>query len=197
MKFHKTLCKNSHKYRLHILPDFWFEYKNMKKHINRIKTTYPSLITNTEKQTDDECCICLEQEQLMNMICCNQNIHYTCFMKNIMYNTTCPLCRSDIATINKNKQTEKHYFDAEILSLLSNIQLNILKVETVYAKKLIANTRIMKKYCHLNYLAVMKTCKKIKKHLHIDVLQYFTDIMSTHCILQLYNEKDTVSCALS
>jgi hypothetical protein len=179
---------NIAKYRHCILSEHWFEYKFIKKCINNAKEYHPDIIDESE-----ECCICLENKQLMHMLCCKQPIHYTCLLQTIAYNESCPLCRSNVFEYILHNQ--KH-FDAQILSLLSHIQLNIMKIQRIVNMKLIKNPMILEKYCHINYTAVIKICKKIRKKLDIDVSQYFIEFMHKTNVLKCKETKQT-SCSLS
>jgi hypothetical protein len=50
----------------------------------------------------------------------------------------------------------------------------------------------MKKYCEMNYIAIMKTCKKIKKYINIDSFKYFKDIIDEKNILKIQKKHENI-----
>lgn len=171
MKFNKTIQKYKVQYSNKIPTHYWFDYKHIKKLIKQ---------TNSyESVSQDECCICLESNtNLMTTFCCHQNIHHTCFVHTMAFSKAplCPLCRADIANaIQYDKDNTKQVFDANIISIISYIHLNMMKIKDVCEKKLIQNTELMKKYKKINHTALIKICKKMNKHLHVNTVQYFLD----------------------
>ena len=109
----------------------------------------------------------------------------------------CPLCRANIHEyINKKLETRRQKLDADILSLFSRIHLDIIKIENVYNRRLIINFITLQKYCHINYKAIIKICKKIKKSLHIDIVDYFTGMLNKKGIIKPKESRHS-SCILS
>lgn len=193
MKFNKTLRKYAEKYGKHIPVDKWFDYKGVKKQIKYILQTFPDEVA-VHPDIPDECCICLENSSnMMNMFCCNQCIHYSCFILSIVYSTyLCPLCRTDCIQYFRDTSTDcKHLFNIKIVTLLCSVFLNINKIEEVYRMSHTKNSDIMAKYCSINYTAVIKISKKIGKCLKIDMREFFLNIMKKKNILQPYNESHT------
>jgi len=192
MKFNKVLKAYIHKYKDTIKDDkMWFDYKAAKKTIKKILITYPEFkeyIFTSENPETDSCCICLDNKDLMKTLCCKHYIHHRCLMHTLVYcNSSCPLCRQDIikAYFNKNLDREslsgEQKFHLDVLSLVGIIHLNITRIETVYNQ--IQNTKIRNRYCDINYMAVIKIAKKIHKYLHIDVVDYYIQIMRKKGIL--------------
>jgi hypothetical protein len=136
--------------------------------------------------------------QLMQMFCCHQYIHHTCVMQlSACCGLLCPLCRANIHEyINKKLETRRQKLDADILSLFSRIHLDIIKIENVYNRRLIINFITLQKYCHINYKAIIKICKKIKKSLHIDIVDYFTGMLNKKGIIKPKESRHS-SCILS
>ena len=42
----------------------------------------------------DECCICLESNNLVTLKTCGHRFHYNCIQKWLIYKNTCPICRA-------------------------------------------------------------------------------------------------------
>ena len=42
----------------------------------------------------DECCICLESENLVTLKTCGHHFHYNCIQKWLTCKNTCPICRT-------------------------------------------------------------------------------------------------------
>lgn len=196
MKFNKYFQHEINKYKDTISPQLWFEYKGIKKRIKTILKNYKDIYEKNNQGDDELCIICMEdnkEKKLMKSFCCNYYIHYTCQMKTITKcSCNCPICRKYIIENLSNITNEFDLYNNEILSLLSYIQLNIIKIETVYLKKLIVNERSMKRYRELNYIAIMKICKKIKKYIDIDSLQYFKDIIDEKKILKIQKKHENI-----
>jgi len=186
MKFNKYLREHTLKYNKYINPNDWFAYKFIKKLIKKTVRQYPDFINTFPSYSDSEsCCVCLDNENLMKTFCCHNYIHHKCMVHTLAFSTSgCPLCRSDIATAIKYDATyPREKFDGDIISIISHIHLNILRIENICKSKLITNSKMLKKYKQINYTAVIKICKKINKYLHIDVRQYFKDIILKNKIL--------------
>jgi hypothetical protein len=199
MKFNKTLRNYTKKYAYCVSPQYWFDYKSMKKYLKKIKIDYGDIIqTHFDSSTETECCICLEGTQLMQMFCCKQYIHHKCIIHlSTSCGFSCPMCRANIHEyISIKLETRQQKLDAAILSLLSRIHLDIIKIENVYNRRLIINLITLQKYCHINYTAIIKICKKIKKSLHIDILNYFIDVLNKNGIIKPC-ESQHHSCVLS
>lgn len=185
MKFNKTLRAQMTKYK-HIIPNqYWFEYKDIKKIIKQL-SNYNSY--NQKEHETNECCICLDSRNLMSTFCCNQPIHHECLIRCILSNNVspiCPLCRQDMMNYFQNASMIKdlqHKHNLQIISMLGKIHLNILKIENVY-NKLQVKKKIVKTYVSYNHKAILKICKKIKKHLHHDFTRYFQEIMAKNNII--------------
>ena len=198
MKFNRTLQGYITKYRYSIPPHFWFDYKKLKKQLKCIKNEFNDIINNN-KPENDECCICLEGGKLMHMFCCKQYIHHKCLINVFAYSTVlCPLCRANVHEYMASKlETKEQKFNAAILSLLSNIYINIIKIENIYNRKLITNPTILQKYCHINYTAIVKICKKIKKCLHIDIQDFYINIVNKNGIIKPPKEREHHYCIVS
>jgi len=197
MKFNRTLRGYITKYKYSIPQQCWFDYKMLKKQLKQIKKEYRNIIQPSNN--NGECCICLEEGYLMEMFCCKQFIHHKCLV-HVFASTTilCPLCRANIHEymISKSK-THQQKLDTTILSLLSNIYLNIMKIENVYNNKIILNPKILEKYCSINYTAIIKICKKIKKCLYIDVLDLYIGIINKRKIIKPLESSEHHKCIIS
>ena len=149
MKFNRTLRGYITKYRYTISPQFWFDYKMLKKQLKHIKKGFHDINDNNINQENDECCICLEGGPLMQMFCCKQYIHHKCLVHVFASSTIlCPLCRANVHEHMTSKlETNEQKYNAAILSLLSNIYINIIKIENIYNRNLITNPVILQKYC--------------------------------------------------
>jgi hypothetical protein len=182
MKFNKELEDYINKYKKYINADKWFSYKKFKKQLKSIIFKYPDIIKNIKNNIynydNEECCICLENKNLMKTFCCHNYIHHKCLVHSLTYsNSYCPLCRSIInRTINCNINDNKERFDAEILGLVSNIHLNIINIETYYYNNRVSN-KILNEYIKINKKAIIKICKKIDKRLGINIRDYFIKII--------------------
>jgi len=186
MKFNKYMRYHIVKYNKYINQKAWFDYKFIKKQIKRIMRQYPMYINSFTYYSDnDSCCVCLESDNLMMTFCCHNYIHHKCLVHTLAFSTPgCPLCRTDIAKAIKCNATEpREKFDADIISIISHIHLNIMRVENIIQQKLITSSKVLKMYKKMNYTAVTKICKKFNKYLHIDVRQYFKDFVEKHAIL--------------
>jgi hypothetical protein len=107
--------------------------------------------------------------------------------------------KNNKAEISNNNSKGLSIFDKynmTILSLISNICLNIIKIENIYQEQLVHNRHILHKFCHINYIAVEKICKKILKLLHIDVRNYFENIMLKKNIIKKYTKHSLLSYLL-
>jgi len=134
------------------------------------------------------------------MFCCKQYIHHKCVIHLSASNSLlCPMCRANIHEhISTKLESRQQKLDAAILSLLSSIHLDIIKIESVCNKRLIINTITLQKYCHINYIAIIKICKKIKKSLNIDILNYFIDVLNKNAIIKPCKSiNEHRSCVLS
>jgi hypothetical protein len=176
MKFGKEL-KSFIQSQHNINNDYWFEYKFIKKELKNIVINYPNIINNIKtykyNYDNNECCICLENKNLMKLFCCQNFIHHNCLVNSLAFcNTNCPLCRKTIQNVlTYHKNNIKECFDIEILSLISIIHKNIIKIEEYC--KYNADNKFIKDYKKLNYKAIIKICKKIKKSIAIDLNDYF------------------------
>lgn len=184
MKFNKKLNKIVEKNKLYIPYDFWFNYKGFKKVLNDIKRLNKAEQKEIASDTEDCCCICLENDNTMQTFCCKNCIHHTCLFRVLSSNiASCPICRADIYKVLKFTN-EREYYNAKVISLISMIQLNINRIEDVVRQKYIFNHKYMKIFIQYNRLAIIKMCKKIDKNLHISCKQYFIDVMDKHGILK-------------
>lgn len=185
MKFNRTLQGYITKYSYSISPQHWFDYKMIKKQLKRIKKEFPNA-NNNNNQENNECCICLEEGKLMQLFCCKQYIHHKCLVHVFASSTIlCPLCRANVHEhITSKLETNEQKYNVAILSLLSNIYINILKIENIYNRKLITNPIVLEKYCNINYTAIIKICKKINKCLHIDILDFYLNIINKNGIIK-------------
>ena len=130
------------------------------------------------------CCICFENDNLMKTFCCHNEIHHTCFVQCMAFcSSSCPLCRTEIVqAIKCDPNNKKEKFDTEIISLISNIHLNIMNIESV-CREFKIKSKFLQKYKKMNQNAILKICKKVKKYLHIDIKQYFLDFMNKNKII--------------
>lgn len=173
MKFSKELKIYMARYNKYVSNDEWFEYKNIKKELKQIVSCYPRIITNikTYKYNFDhkECCVCLENTNLMNTFCCHNHVHHKCLVKSLAFsNMLCPLCRSSIdKVLSNNKYDEKECFDSNVLSLIAKIYQNKIKIENYYKNNI--DNKIIKEYKNINNKAIVKICKKINKKIAIDI----------------------------
>ncbi len=198
MKFNKELNKYIQKYKKQIPPSYWFHYKSFKKIIKHCLVLQKDIQIHYSA-TDDSCCICLDNEHLMQTFCCKQNIHHICYINTVLYTSDlCPMCRKPISDYFavQNALSIFDKYNMTILSLISNICLNIIKIENIYQEQLIHNSHILHKFCHINYIAVVKICKKILKLLHIDVRNYFENIMLKKNIIKKYTKQSLLSYLL-
>jgi hypothetical protein len=176
MKFGKEL-KSFIQSQNNISYENWFEYKSIKKCVNNIIINYPNIINNIKtykyNYDNNECCICLENKNLMKLFCCHNFIHHKCLVNSLAFcNSNCPLCRKTIHNVLAyDKNNIKECFDIEVISLIGIIHKNILKIEE-YCKNNTDN-KFIKDYKKLNYKAIIKICKKIKKSIAIDLKDYF------------------------
>jgi len=174
MKFGKELGTYILKYKDYICGDKWFNYKIVKKIIKNISIIYPNIINNIKtykyNYDNEECCICLENRNLMQTFCCHNYIHHNCLVKSLAFsNPQCPLCRITIKKVLLyNVRDKKESFDSEILSLIGRLYQEIEKIKSCN-KELIKNKNIIKIYKDINLKAIIKICKKIKKMLAIDI----------------------------
>ena len=186
MKFNKELRKYADKYKNKINSTYWFDYKLIKKLIKNALCKYPQFIASLpSKHPDESCCICLENDNLMLTFCCHNYIHHACMIHALAFcNSSCPLCRTDIRNaIEYNPTNNKEKFDSEIMAIISNIHLGIMRIENICNQKLITHPKLLQKYKKMNHTAIIKICKKIYKYLHIDVMQYFLDVIHKHGVL--------------
>jgi hypothetical protein len=192
MKFNKKLTGVINKYSKHIHPEYWFDYKRLKKILNE---TYRLLHTLKSREapndtSEDICCICLEPDNLMPTFCCHNSIHHVCLVKVLCsFVASCPMCRASIekALVFHN---DREYYDTRILTLISVIQLNINKVENIYKQNCIPD-KYLRKYCYYNYIAVIKISKKIDKYLHSNIKGHFTEVIKNTNIFKELQEDDT------
>jgi hypothetical protein len=193
MKFNKELDKVTHQYKYTIPKEHWFEYKKLKKLLkkavnimnNKLKYN-PYAIQNYEEDSDDTCCICLENDKLMKLFCCNNFIHHTCLVQVLTSRIPCcPMCRCDILkVITYESDDDLKELNATILSIISVIHLNINKIEYICNSNIIKNQKLLTLYRHWNYIAVIKICKKIEKHLALkNIKEYFLNVMKKNNIL--------------
>lgn len=199
MKFNKVLNKHIEEYK-HIVPSvYWFEYKKIKKLLNKVleiqKHITPA-ITDTSVSESADCCICLENTApMMQTFCCHNVIHHKCIVDSILHTSiTCPLCREDFQQYFKNPPTTRCQaaIDCNVLSMISWIYLNIMKIENVWKHNWITDEKIKQHYITQNYTALIKICKKIKKCINIDLQDYFLDIVKKHKILPEYTTSVSV-----
>lgn len=201
MKFSKELLNNIQKYKNYIPKEHWFNYKMFKKKLKHLVLEHYLLIhqrnllnskdnLNDEKYKThmtnneyDECCICLESSNLMKTFCCHNYIHHHCLVHTFTYaGMNCPLCRTPIQeSIKFNPQNEQESLDAGILSLISCIHLEMMRIHHIcnnqLKESLISRHHILKQFYNINMLAVTKICKKIDKQLHINIKPYFLNII--------------------
>jgi len=178
MKFNKKLLSVIEKYKKHIPPQHWFDYKRLKK---LLKDAYALKSSSKDPYNDrnndeDICCICLENDNLMKTFCCHNTIHHTCFVKVLCQTIAkCPMCRAPIEkTLIYHNDAE--CYNSKIIGLISVIQLNINKIEDIYKKKLVPK-KYLRKYCYYNYTAIVKITKKIDKYLHTNIKEHFREII--------------------
>lgn len=186
MKFSKALQQHVHQYYTNdFIPiEYWFQYKKYKKILNTIKKHNLELYRDFGDGT--ECCICLETNvPMMQTFCCHNLIHHKCFIQSILSTSTaCPLCRTDVVQFFRQQpKTNEECVNYNVLALISNIYLDIIKIEDVCNNMLIVSEKIRQHYIQLNYTALTKICKKIKKYTSIDLKDYFIDIINKHNIL--------------
>lgn len=188
MKFNKTLTEQIRKYETDIPVLLWFNYKDIKKRIKYLRRLYPD-IGSSETNSEDCCCICLEQTgNMMHTFCCNHPMHYQCFIEAQMKSSElCPLCRNNNGDYfgtccRKPLVTQKQHFDAKILEIISMIILNIMRIENI-CRVITINHKIMLKYREVNYVAVVKIAKKINKYLKVDLREYLLSVMRRTNIL--------------
>jgi hypothetical protein len=164
----------------------YVDYKNLKKLIKNIIENYSDIITynsNIIYNTDDECCICLDNKNLMKTFCCHNYIHYTCFIDSMMNcSQSCPYCRCNLKDSIKYKNKLEEY-DACIISLLSVIHIYLYDIERYCKNNSIKDYDTLVKYKQLNYIAIIKICKKINKKLNIDCKKYFINYIQNHTSL--------------
>lgn len=186
MKFCKELKRHMDFYYIHncIPYQYWFGYKKYKKCLKQIKALY-----EIEPHSSDllsQCCICLESNTpMMKTFCCNNSIHHQCFIESILHTSThCPLCRIDVTKFftepAKNQQDHLNY---NVLSLISNIYLDIIKIENICTNMFILGKTVRQHYIQLNYIALTKICKKIQKYTIINLKDYFINIINKRNIL--------------
>lgn len=187
MKFNKLLRQYIAKFEKDVPELRWFNYKGIKKRIKYLMETYPDICASNKLiQDNDGCCICLERTGcMMNTFCCNNAIHYSCFI-DVVHKTShlCPLCRKNNAEyfMNNGLVGPQQHFDAKILEIISTIMLNIMNIEHL-SKIITKNHKIIRKYRELNFVAVVKIAKKIHKYLNIDIREYIALIMKKNNIL--------------
>jgi hypothetical protein len=86
MKFNKYFQEEIKKQKDTITPQFWFDYKGIKKRIKTIIKKYEDIIYENNNDVDELCIICMEDDKeakLMKSFCCNYYIHHTCQMNTI------------------------------------------------------------------------------------------------------------------
>lgn len=202
MKFNKELNRFMTKYCKNVPLNGWFDYKIIKKKLKIIVQTYNSVIETLKSYNNDEeeCCICLDNKNVMKTFCCSQPIHHTCYIAALVYTSqSCPLCRQPSFGYFQHKDMIKENIqklNIEILSLISCIHLNIIKVENICESHIIRNHNIRLKYCSINYNAVIKICKKILRYFYVDVKDYFLKFMHKKNILKPYYHKDNLFITL-
>lgn len=179
MKFNKRLQKIVNQYKKHIPHEYWFNYKSFKKILNDITKIKPI----HTMQDNEDCCVCLENNNLMNTFCCQNKIHHVCLFRVLASDiASCPMCRADIYTVLKFKN-ETDYYNARIISLISMIQLSINRIETIIRQGTMKE-KYIRKFSEYNRIAVIKMCKKIDKNLHINCKPFFAELMNKHGILK-------------
>ncbi len=190
MKFNKQLDAVKNRYKCVIPIDQWFEYKKIKKLLKNASYIIKNKIKYNpyavQVPVEDCCCVCLENDKLMKMFCCNNVIHHVCLIQVLTSSVmSCPMCRSNLQKVIAYEQDQAiQQLDATILSLISVIHLNINKIEDTYKSRVISNAKLMKIYSYWNYMAVIKICKKIEKQLHLkDLRTHFMNIMQKKNIL--------------
>jgi hypothetical protein len=197
MKFNKQLTNYIQKYKNDISDTFWFDYKFIKKHLKNILLRYKECIENPIiTDVDDCCCICLENSNVMKLFCCDHYIHHVCLLECITrVSNECPLCRNDLIHYIKSPWYLHRYdanYNIEIIKLLSNIHLNIIKIENIIQRKFILKS-VIQKYINANHLAIIKICKKVDKHLKLNCKQYFINIMNKNKII-IYKASNKSFC---
>jgi len=156
----------------------------------------PNISNKNTSILQDECCICLESKNLMKTFCCHNFIHHHCLVHTFAYsNENCPLCRAPIQdSIRFNPTNLEESLDAEILSLISSVHLEMIKFYYVYNNQLIyrlsRKQNIIKTFYQINITAVTKICKKIDKHLHINIKPYFLDIVEKNKKTLIFKYED-------
>jgi hypothetical protein len=184
MKFNKDIKIYSEKYKKYVQNDWWFNYKHIKKLLKEFVIKYKELSFNNDE--DDECCICMENKNLMKTFCCHNSIHHVCLVHTLAFttNSSCPLCRSPMLNVIKYDVTNiREKRDADLLGLISNIHINIMNIENICKNKKIKNSKVLQKYKEINNQAIVKICKKIYKRLNIDLKQYFINFINRNGIL--------------
>lgn len=189
MKFNKELDEYKKRYIKYISNDKWFNYKYVKKVLKYTIVYYSNVINNIKNNVynydnNEECCICLENDNLMRTFCCHNYIHHKCLVHSLTYSkSTCPLCRSPIEKVIKNnKNDEKEGFDTVIIRLLSNMHLNIMNIEEFCINNKL-DKKIISVYKRINYKAIIKICKKINKRIGINIKEYFINLIEKRKIL--------------
>lgn len=208
MKFSKELSNNIQKYKQYIPKEYWFNYKMFKKKLKYLVLDHYLLIhqrnlltINNEKTHDDnECCICLESSNLMKTFCCHNYIHHQCLVHTFTYsNVNCPICRTPIQdSIKFNPQNEEESLDAGILSFISCIHLELMKIYYLCNNKLkyilMSRQYIIKTFYEINMTAVSKICKKIDKQLYINIRPYFLNIIEKNRKSMTFNLQERKKC---
>jgi hypothetical protein len=187
MKFNKELNNHIQKYKNDIPNTYWFDYKFIKKHLKHIVLRFKECIENPIiTEVDDCCCICLENSNVMKLFCCDNYIHHICLLECMTrVSNECPLCRNDLIHYIKSPwylHSDNINYNIEIIKILSNIHLNIIKIEHIISSKMISKN-IIQNYINANYLAIIKICKKVDKNLKLNCKQYFINIMNKNKII--------------
>jgi hypothetical protein len=218
MKFSKELNKNIQQYKNIIQKEYWFNYKLFKKKLksiilkhylllnqrNLINITYLNTcnvtLTNHDDVSEiDECCICLESNNLMKTFCCHNYIHHHCLVHTFTYsNIYCPLCRAPLQdSIKFNPANTEESLDSEILSLISSVHLELIKIHYLCNNQLrTLKPTISKTYYNINMTAVIKISKKIDKHVHTRIKPYFSNIIEKNKATLTFDDNKRFFCTI-
>jgi hypothetical protein len=185
MRFDEKLRTYIMRYRDDIHQEYWFEYKSLIKRIASMLRKYSDIDQYVCQDKSEDCCICLENGKLMRTFCCHNHIHHKCLIDSIIsVSEKCPICRKDClqffdSSTYHTKSLEEQ-FNLDILSIISLIYLNILRIEKYINHNMPNNDPLTQKYSHINYIAIQKICEKIETFLHInvqDLLKHNSPIM--------------------
>jgi len=182
MKFAKTFAKKIVQYQEHIPYHFWFNYKYFKKRLKIIINQYADIIEKRKHHCaneENECCVCLQSNDLMKTFCCHQYIHHVCLVHTLTFgNALCPLCRTKIDTvISFNSNDREESLDSDILSIVSYMYIDFMRFSSIFRRSLIYNEKMAYDFYTTNLTALDKICKKIDKHLAINTREHFSRLV--------------------